>query len=140
MRPCLLVSFVAVLLHVMTKGHICRHHDIISLLAVLQQCTACRLAAVAYASSIWFDLTHLTHCQVESLQSKLPVEESMYWFVKTWLVHHLWRRSFYKTSSRVARFDDIFSFWTLDVSFSFLLSLVLSINSPNATTLHSRCI
>src|SRR6185436_1615372 len=52
---------------------------------VLQQCTACRLAAVAYASSIWFDLTHLTHCQVESLQSKLPVEESMYWFVKTWL-------------------------------------------------------
>src|SRR6185437_13408719 len=83
MRPCLLVSFVAVLLHVMTKGHICRHHDIVSLPAVLQQCTACRLAAVAYASSIWFDLTHLTHCQVESLQSKLPVEESMYWFVKT---------------------------------------------------------
>ena len=28
---------------------------------------ACRLAAVVYPSSIWFDLTHLTHCQVESL-------------------------------------------------------------------------
>jgi len=95
------------LLHVMTKGHICRHHDIVSLPAVLQQCTACRLAAVAYASSIWFDLTHLTHCQVESLQSKLPVEELMYWFVKTWLVHHLWRRSFYKTCSGAARFNDI---------------------------------
>ena len=87
------------------------------------------------------DLTHLTHCQVESLQSKLPVEESMYWFVKTWLVHHLWRRSststcqelHASTTSLILDFGCIF--------FLFLFSLVLSsLSKCNdiAFTLHLR--
>ena len=53
----------------------------------------------------------------------------------------LWRSIFY-----IDKFKSCTLWWhlwfrTLDVSFSCLcLSLVLSINSPNATTLHSRCI
>ena len=58
----------------------------------------------------------------------------------------LWRRSSTSTCSRVARFDDIFDFglWMYLVSCNHsvvhCVCPMLSVNSPNATTLHSRCI
>ena len=54
----------------------------------------------------------------------------------------LWRRSSTSTCSRVARFDDIFDFglWMYHFHFVESSTLVLSVNSPNATSLHSRCI
>ena len=53
----------------------------------------------------------------------------------------LWRSIFYIDKFKSCTLWWHLSFRTLDVSISCLcLSLVLSINSPNATTLHSRCI
>ena len=81
------------------------------LLAVLQQWSLIPLFG-------WFDTSHY-YCQVQNLQSKVHVEESTYWFVKTrgYLLKYgwegntfLWRRSSTSTCSRVARFDDIFHF------------------------------
>jgi len=80
MRPfALLVPFGAVLLHIMINGRL--------FVVINTHPPACRLAAVISHSPlrlVWFDTSH-TLSSWKSLQSKLPVEESMYWFVKTWL-------------------------------------------------------
>ena len=120
---------------------ICRHHHVILLLAVLQQWSL-------YPLFGWFDTSHY-YCQVQNLQSKVHVEESTYWFVKTrairWstvvkaipscggdpFLHRHVQELHASTTSLISDFGCIFFF---------LLSLVLSINSPNATSLHSRCI
>ena len=108
--------------------------------------TTCRFAVVLSIFG-WFDTSHY-YCQVQNLQSKVHVEESTYWFVKTRVIcwstvvkaipscggDHLHRHVqelHASTTSLILVFGCIFFF---------LLSLVLSINSPNATSLHSRCI
>ena len=69
------------------------------------------------------------------------------WRLEVFVEVRLWRR--YPLVEEIIYVDKFksctlwwhLSFRTLDVSFSCLcLSLVLSINSPNATSLHSRCI
>ena len=142
----LLVPFGAILLHIMTNGHL--FVVIImssrSLPAVLQQWTLSSPFG-------WFDTSQVI------VKFKTPKQGSC-WGVDVLVCEdsgyslkygcegdtRLWRRSFStSTYSRVARFDDIFDFGfrMYLVSISCLcLSLVLSINSPNATTLHSRCI
>ena len=127
-------------------------------MAVYLSSSSCHLPACIlqqwslYPLFDWFDTSHY-YCQVQSLQSKARVwgvdvlvcEDS--WYLPKYGCEgdtRLWRRSFStSTYSRVARFDDIFDFGLRMylVSISCLcLSLVLSINSPNATSLHSRCI
>ena len=112
---------------------------------------ACRLAAVISHSPLRLaSLTHLKLLSSSSLQSKARV-----WGVDVLVCEDsgyslkygsegntlLWRSIFY-----IDKFKSCTLWWhlwfrTLDVSFSCLcLSLVLSINSPNATSLHSRCI
>ena len=119
---------------------ICRHHLVISLLAVLQQWSLIPLFG-------WFDTSHY-YCQVPNLQSKTHVEESMYWFVKTRAI--CWSTVVKAIPScggdhqhrHVQELHDSTTFFISDFGciFFFLLSLVFSINSPNATSLHSRCI
>ena len=94
-------------------------------------------------------LTHLKLLSSSSLQSKARVwgvdvlvcEDSRY-LLKYWFVKAI-------PSCGGAHLHDMFKSCTLRwyqdfrlgcIFFLFLLSLVLSVNSPNATTLHSRCI
>ena len=108
----------------------------------------CRLAVVLSIFG-WFGTSHCS-CRVQSLQSKTHVwgvdvlvcEDSRYllkyWFVKAIPscggdhLHRQVQELHTLTTSLILDFGCIF--------FLFLFSLVLSINSPNATLLHSRCI
>ena len=111
------------------------------LLAVLQQWSLILL-------SVWLVWHISSYCQVQVSKARLVFEELMYWFVKTRGIcrstvvkaipscggDHLHRHVqelHASTTSLILVFGCIFFF---------LLSLVLSINSPNATSLHSRCI
>ena len=110
--------------------------------------TTCRLAAVLSIFG-WFGTSHCS-CRVQFSKARLVFEELMYWFVKTRGICSstgLWRQ--YPLVEEFIYIDMFKSctprrhlwFRTLNVLFSCLcLSLVLSINSPNATSLHSRCI
>jgi len=111
---------------------------------------ACRLAAVISHSSLWL----VWHISLLLSSSKSPKQGSC-WRVDVlvcedsgYLLKYgcegntlLWRSIFY-----IDKFKSCTLWWhlwfrTLDVSISCLcLSLVLSVNSPNATSLHSRCI
>ena len=72
----LLVPFGAVLLHVMINGRL--------FVVIITHPPACRLAAVISHSPLRLaGLTHLKLLSSTSLQRKVHVEESMYWFVKT---------------------------------------------------------
>ena len=112
---------------------------------------ACHFAAVISQCFLWLDLTHLYSRRVQSLQSKVHIwrvdvlccEDSRY-FVEGRVVkavpscggdHFLHRQC-----SRVARFDDIFYFGFWCNSSLFFSSVMHRVNSPNATTLNSRCI
>ena len=108
---------------------------------------ACRLAAVNSLLSVWL-VWHILSSS--SLQSKAHVwgvdvlvcEDSRYllkyWFVKAIPscggdhLHRHVQELHASTTSFISDFGCII--------FMFMLSLVLSINSPNATSLHSRCI
>ena len=107
----------------------------------------CRLAVVLSIFG-WFDTSHYS-CRVQVSKARLVFEELMYWFVKTrairWstvvkaipacggdlFLHRHIQELHASTTSLILDFECIFFF---------LLSLMLSINSPNATSLHSRCI
>ena len=109
--------------------------------------TICRFAVVLSIFG-WFDTSHYS-CWVQNLQSKVHVEESMYWFVKTRAIRwsmvvkaipscggdHLHRHVQELHASTTSFISDFGC-----IIFMFMFSLVLSINSPNATSLHSRCI
>ena len=69
----LLVPFGAVLLHVMINGHL--------FVVIITHPSTCRLAASVLPFG-WFDTSQVI-VEVQNLQSKVHVEESMYWFVKT---------------------------------------------------------
>ena len=112
---------------------------------------ACRLAAVIFHSPR--HLAGLTHLNItvkfKVSKARLIFEELTYWFVKTRAIrsstvvkaipscggdpflHRQVQKLHASTTSLISDFGCI--------NF-FLLSLVLSINSPNATSLHSRCI
>jgi len=110
---------------------------------------ACRLAAVNSLLSVWL-VWHISMLlSSSSLQSKARVwgvdvlvcEDSRY-LLKYWFVKAI-------PSCGGAHLHDMFKSCTLRryqdfrlgcIFFLFLLSLVLGVNSPNATTLHSRCI
>ena len=112
---------------------------------------ACRLAAVNYLFSFWL-VSHIS-LLLSSLKSPTQGSSSKSRRTGLWrlvvfadvLVCEgntlLWRSIFY-----IDKFKSCMLWWhlwfrTLNVLFSCLcLSLVLSINSPNATSLHSRCI
>ena len=108
----------------------------------------CRLAVVLSIFG-WFDTSHYS-CRVQVSKTRLVFEESTYWFVKTRGICSstgLWRQ--YPLVEEIIYIDKFKSctlwwhlrFRTLDVSFSCLcFNLVLSVNSPNATPLHSLCI
>ena len=106
----------------------------------------CRLAVVLSIFG-WFDTSHYS-CWVQVSKARLVLrsrrtgfEDSRY-LLKYWFVKAI-------PSCGGAHLHDMFKSCTLRryqdfrlgcIFFLFLLSLVLSINSPNATTLHSRCI
>ena len=109
--------------------------------------TTCRLAVVLSIFG-WFDTSHY-YCQVQSLQNKVHVKSRRTGLRRLGLFAEvrLWRQ--YPLVEEIINIDKFKSctlwwhlrFRTLDVSFSCLcFSLVLSVNSPNATSLHSRCI
>ena len=114
----------------------------ILLLAILQQWSL--------ISSLWLVWHISSYCQVQVSKARLVFEELMYWFVKTRVICSstgLWRQ--YPLVEEIIYIDKFKSCTTLTTSlildlgcifFLFLFSLVLSVNSPNATTLHSRCI
>jgi len=96
----------------------------------------------------WFD-TSLCYCRVQFSKARLMFEELKYWFVKTWGI--CWstvvkavpscggdylRRQVQELHALMTSFISDFGC----IIFMFMFSLVLSINSPNATSLHSRCI
>ena len=121
---------------------ICRHHLVI-LLAVLQQWSFTLLA-------IWL----VWHISMLLSSSKSPKQGSCLrsWCIGLWRLGlfaevRLWRR--HPLVEEIFFYIDMFKsctlrrhLWFLDFGciIFFLLSLVLSINSPNATSLHSRCI
>ena len=118
------------------------------LLAVLQQWSLIPLFG-------WFDTSHY-YCQVQNLQSKVHVEESTYWFVKTRAIRwstvvkaipscggdHFLHRQVQELHASTTSF--IFGLWMYLVSCNHsvvhCVCPMLSVNSPNATSLHSRCI
>ena len=113
------------------------HHHSILLHAILQQW-------LFVLPLDWFG-TSLYSRRVEFSKTRLIVEEFKYrlWrievFAEVPVVKAVpWGGQFlHRQCSRVARFDDIFDFGCIIFIFS---SLVHSVNSPNITTLHSRCI
>ena len=138
----LLVPFGAVLLHIMINGR---------LFVVINTCPpACRLQAVISHSFILAGLTHLyvtVGFNSPKQGSCLRSWSTGLWRLEVFAEVRLWRQ--YPLVEEIIYIDKFksctlwwhLSFRTLDVSISCLcLSLVLSINSPNATTLHSRCI
>jgi len=106
----------------------------------------CRLAVVLSIFG-WFDTSHYS-CRVQVSKARLVLrsrrtgfEDSRY-LLKYWFVKAI-------PSCGGAHLHDMFKSCTLRryqdfrlgcIFFMFLLSLVLSVNSPNATSLHSRCI
>jgi len=73
----LLVPFGAILLHVMINGRL--------FVVIITHPPACRLCSsdLSFSSPFgWFDTSQVI-VEVQNLQSKVHVEESMYWFVKT---------------------------------------------------------
>ena len=109
--------------------------------------TTCHLAVVLSIFG-WFDTSHY-YCQVQSLQNKVHVKSrrtglrrlGLFAEVRLWRQYPLVEEIIYIDMFKSCTLRRHLSFRTLDVSISCLcLSLVLSINSPNATTLHSRCI
>ena len=93
----LLVPFVAVLLHIMTNGRLRRHQD--PLLAVLQQWF------IHHPFWLIWRISHMVKLKVSPKQASRRRVDVL--VCEDLVVHHLWRRSFYKTCSRAARFDDI---------------------------------
>ena len=142
MRPfTLLVPFGAILLHIMINGRL--------FVVINTHPPACHLAAEISHFSLWL-VWHISMLLSNSiLQSKARVwgvdilvcEDSRY-LLKYWFVKAI-------PSCGGAHLHDMFKSCTLRryqdfrlgcIFFLFLFSLVLSINSPNATLLHSRCI
>ena len=120
---------------------ICHHHLVI-LLAVLQQWSFTAL-------SIWL----VWHISMLLSSSKSPKQGSCLrsWCIGLWRLGlfaevRLWRRHplveiFFYIDMFKSLHDSTTSFISdFGCIIFFLLSLVLSINSPNATSLHSRCI
>ena len=96
----------------------------------------------------WFD-TSLCYCRVQFSKARLMFEELKYWFVKTWGI--CWSMVVKAVPSCGGDYlrrqvQELHALMTSSISdfgciiFMFMFSLVLSVNSPNATTLHSRCI
>ena len=95
----------------------------------------------------WFD-TSLCYCRVQFSKARLMFGELKYWFVKTWGI--CWSTVVKAVPSCGGDYlHDMFKSYTIRryqdfrleyINFLFLLSLVLCVNSPNATSLHSRCI
>ena len=110
--------------------------------------TTCCLAVVLSIFG-WFDTSHYS-CQVQSLQSKIHVWrvdvlvcEDLWYLLKYGCEGNtlLWRSIFYIDKFKSCTLWCRLWFWSSDVSISyFCLSLAISINSSNATSLHSRCI
>ena len=137
----LLVPFGAVLLHIMINGR---------LFVVINTCPpACRLQAVISHSFLLAGLTHL----YVTVKFKSPKQGSC---LRSWCTG-LWRLEVFaqvlvcegSTLLWRSHLHDMFKSCTLRryqdfrlgcIFFLFLFSLVLSVNSPNATSLHSRCI
>ena len=108
----------------------------------------CRLAVVLSIFG-WFDTSHYS-CRVQVSKARLVFEESTYWFVKTrgicsstalWrqyplVEEHFLHRQVQELHALMSSLISDFGY----INFMFMFNLVLSVNSPNATSLHSRCI
>ena len=119
------------------------------LLAVLQQWSLILL-------SVWLVWHISSYCQVQVSKARLVFEELMYWFVKTRAIRwstvvkaipscggdHFLHRQVQELHASTTSF--IFGLWMYLVSCNHsvvhCVCPMLSVNSPNATTLHSRCI
>jgi hypothetical protein len=118
-----------------------RHHHSMLLLAVLQQWSLYSSFGLIWhisfflsslkVSKVRFIYEELKSCVVEVFAEVRVVKA-----VPSCGGDHFLHRQ----CSRVARFDDIFYFGFWCNSSLFFSSVMHRVNSPNATTLHSRCI
>ena len=111
--------------------------------------TPCHLATVTLCSSfglIWhislFSSGWILQNKVHSWRVQVPFVKKIEVFAEVRVVKAVpWGGQFlHRQCSRVAHFDDIFYFGFWCNSSLFFSSVMHRVNSPNATTLNSRCI